>query len=204
VPRERLEEVLVSVIGVGAIGRQAALQLAAMGVRRLQLVDFDVVDETNVTTQGYPMADVGRLKVEGAMEAVMEIDAAIEVTIVADRYRPRMAVGEAIFSCVDSISARAAVWRGAGSGCSFWADGRMRGEVLRVLTAHDGDSRRHYASTLFPQQEAQVGACTAGSTIYGASIAAGFLVHQFSRWLRRLPLEADASFNLLAGELCLA
>ncbi len=64
VPPERLADVAVTVVGVGAIGRQLALQLAALGVRRLQLVDFDRVEPTNVTTQGYLAADVGRLKVE--------------------------------------------------------------------------------------------------------------------------------------------
>jgi len=53
VPSERLAQLLVTVIGVGAIGRQVALQLAAIGVRQLQLVDFDRVDNTNITTQGY-------------------------------------------------------------------------------------------------------------------------------------------------------
>jgi len=54
-----LGQVKVTVIGVGAIGRQVALQLASIGVRRLQLVDFDAVDLTNVTTQGYLAEDVG-------------------------------------------------------------------------------------------------------------------------------------------------
>ena len=43
--------------------------------------------------------------------------------------------GEAIFCCVDSITARAAIWRSLKDRCRFWADGRMLGEVLRVLTA---------------------------------------------------------------------
>ena len=41
VPTERLAQEPVSIIGVGAIGRQVALQLAAVGVRQLQLIDFD-------------------------------------------------------------------------------------------------------------------------------------------------------------------
>ena len=201
VPRERLETLRVTVIGVGAIGRQVALQLAAIGVRRLQLVDFDVVDESNVTTQGYRRRDVGRLKVEAAAEAVREIDDSIELELVADRFRPRSAIGEAVFCCVDSISAREAIWKAAGSRCDFWADGRMRGEVLRVLCAADEESRRHYGTTLFRQEEAQLGSCTSRSTIYAAGIAAGLMVHQLARWLRRLPVEADVSLNLLAGEI---
>ena len=42
--------------------------------------------------------------------------------------------------------------------------------------------------------------CTARATIYAASIAAGLMVHQFTRWLRDMPVDRDASLNLLAGE----
>lgn len=201
VPQARLAQIGVTVIGVGAIGRQVALQLAAIGARRLQLVDFDEVDATNVTTQGYRAGDVGRLKVEATAASVRAIDSSIELEMVADRFRPRLEVGQAVFSCVDSISARGAIWRAVNSRCAFWADGRMRGEVIRVLTAADEASRRHYGSTLFSQEEAQAGSCTSRSTIYAATIAAGLLVHQFARWLRGVDVEADASLNLLAGEL---
>jgi len=52
--------------------------------------------------------------------------------------------------------------------------------------------------------EAQPGRCTARSTLYVASIAAGLMIHQFTRWLRGLPIEPDLSFNLLASELTAA
>ena len=62
VPREKLQALSATVIGVGAIGRQVALQLAAMGASNIQLVDFDRVELTNVTTQGYWASDLGQFK----------------------------------------------------------------------------------------------------------------------------------------------
>lgn len=200
VPRSRLQDVLVTVIGVGAIGRQVALQLAAMGATRLQLIDFDLVEATNVTTQGYFTSDIGQPKVEATQAALQRIEPTAEITSVADRYRPDMTIGSAVFCCVDSISARGAIWRSAHHDCRFWSDGRMLGEIMRVLTAADSASRAHYPTTLFGQIEAEPGRCTARSTIYTANIAAGLMLHQFARWLRGQPVDRDVSLNLLASE----
>ena len=60
----------------------------------------------------------------------------------------------------------------------------MLGEVIRVLVVADEPGRDHYPTTLFSQSEAQLGRCTAQSTIYTANIAAGLMLHQFARWLR--------------------
>jgi hypothetical protein len=200
VPHERLSTIKATVIGVGAIGRQVALQLAAIGARHLQLIDFDSVELSNVTTQAYLADDVGEPKVAATAEAIRRIDRTAEVKAVQDRFRPKQAIGEAAFCGVDSISARGAIWRSVSSRCEFWTDGRMLGEVIRVLTVSDIANREHYASTLFAQPEAQQGSCTSRSTIYAATIAAGLMVHQFTRWLRGLPTDRDVALNLLAGE----
>jgi hypothetical protein len=201
VPQSRLENLTVTVIGVGAIGRQVALQLVAIGVRRMQLIDFDQIELTNVTTQGYFQEDVGQLKVSGTRKAIGGIDPTVGVEVIADRFRSKQSTGEAVFCCVDSISSRASIWRSLQDRCQFWVDGRMLGEIIRVLTVVEHRDRRHYASTLFLQSEAQAGRCTSRSTIYAAGIAAGLMVHQFSRWLRGMAVDPDATLNLLAGEL---
>jgi molybdopterin-synthase adenylyltransferase len=188
------------VIGVGAIGRQVALQLAAIGVRRLQLIDFDHVEATNVTTQGYRATDIGQLKVSATANEVRQIDATVEVDSVEDRFRPKMQIGDAVFCCVDSISARSAIWKAVALTCRFWCDGRMLGEVMRVLTVTDSSDCEHYATTLFDQTDAEPGRCTARSTIYTANIAAGLMLHQFARWLRSQPVDRDLTLNLLASE----
>ena len=202
IPPERMASVAATVIGVGAIGRQVALQLAAIGVPRLQLVDFDHVEITNVTSQGYLWEDaqLKRSKVVATRQAIRKTDPHIATEIIEDRYRPQLDVHDVVFCCVDSISARAAIWRSLQGRVRFWADGRMLGEVLRVLAVADDHGRYSYSQTLFPQAEAQQGSCTSRSTIYAASIAAGVMVHQFTRWMRSLPVDVDTSLNLLAGE----
>jgi hypothetical protein len=79
----------VTVIGVGAIGRQVALQLGALGVRKLKLVDFDNVEITNVTTQGYLAQDIGSSKVQATARTVRQIDSEIDLSLVEDRFRPQ-------------------------------------------------------------------------------------------------------------------
>jgi molybdopterin-synthase adenylyltransferase len=200
VPQDRLAAAQTTVIGVGAIGRPLALQLAAIGAPRIQLVDFDVVDATNITTQGYLAADIGLPKVQATAAAIRQLDPTIAVECIQDRYRPKVEIGEAVFVAVDSIEARSAIWRSAGSRCRFWCDGRMLSEIIRVLAVGEELGRDYYPTTLFAQTEAHVGRCTARSTIYAATIAAGLMVHQFTRWLRGVSVDRDTSLNLLAGE----
>jgi len=201
VPQEKLHNQTTTVIGLGAVGRQLAIQLAALGARTIQIIDFDVVESTNVTTQGYFHTDLGRRKVDATAEHLRRIDPAIQIETIADRYRPSIGTGDVVFCCVDSISSRAAIWRAVQNQCSFWCDGRMLGEVMRVLTATNSTSRAHYQASLFPQSQAQVGTCTSRSTIYTANIAAGLMLHLFARWLRGIPVDQDLSLNLLAMEM---
>lgn len=77
----------------------------------------------------------------------------------------------------------------------------MLGETIRVLTVADDIGRGHYPTTFFLASESASGRCTAHSTIYTANIAAGLMVHQFVRWLRRQPVDADVSLSLLASEM---
>lgn len=204
VPGDTLARLKATVIGVGAIGRQVALQLAALGIRRLQLVDFDQVEETNLTTQGYFRADLQRAKVDATADLIGQLDPTIVVDRIPQRYRPQPEPDDVLFCCVDAITTRAAIWRSVGKQARFWSDGRMLGEVLRVLTVADDASRHHYPTTLFAAADAQPGRCTARSTIYTANVAAGCMVHQFTRWLRGLPVDADLTLNLLASELTVA
>ncbi|MCP4259364.1 MAG: ThiF family adenylyltransferase [Planctomycetes bacterium] len=204
VPAERLASCKASVIGVGAIGRQVALQLVAMGIPRLQLVDFDVVETSNLASQGYLESDLGKPKVEATAELCRQINSTVEILPFQERFRRSMDVGNMVFCAVDNIDMRRLIWDSVKKKANCFCDGRMTAETLRVLTACDYESRRHYPTTLFRSDEAFAGPCTAKTTIYCANIAAGLMVAQFTKYLRQLPVDCDIQLNLLASEMSVA
>ena len=59
-----LQDKKVLLIGVGGVGSHVAVALCRAGIGQLEIVDFDVVDESNLGRQYYEVNDVGVLKVE--------------------------------------------------------------------------------------------------------------------------------------------
>jgi sulfur carrier protein ThiS adenylyltransferase len=201
VPIERISQCRATVIGVGAIGRQVALQLTAIGIPWLKLLDFDVVEESNLASQGYLQSDLGKAKVDATSQLCRQINPELDIQISYERFKRSHKIGNCIFTCVDSIESRKLIWDAVKDKASFFTDGRMAAEVLRVLTVSDSQSKEHYSTTLFSSEEAFVGSCTAKTTIYCANIAAGFMLAQFTKYLRQLPIEPDIQVNLLASEI---
>ena len=201
IPADRIENYKATIIGVGAIGRQVALQLSAMGIPWLQLIDFDRVEWSNLASQGYLESDMEKLKVNATLELCLKINTTTQIQAVPERFRRSMAIGNVVFCAVDKIVVRRLIWESVKDKVSFFVDGRMSAEALRVLTACDVKSREHYPTTLFNADEAFVGPCTAKTTIYCANIAAGLMLTQFTKYIRQLPIDPNIQLNLLASEL---
>lgn len=203
VPMGRLSDCNVTVIGVGAVGRQVALQLSAMGVSNLHLIDHDHVEISNLASQGYYEADLEQPKVEATGKVCRAINSEINLVETNGRFRRSQPVGNVIFCCVDKIDTRRSIWNALHEKIDFFVDGRMSGETLRVITASQNNQRSmdNYPETLFAQEEAHAGRCTAKSTIYCANIAAGQMVSKFALWLRGIPAEHDILLNLISDEL---
>ena len=79
--QQRLKDASVLLIGAGGLGSPLGLYLAAAGVGRLGIVDFDTVDFTNLQRQIiHRTEDVGRLKVESAKERINAVNPDVDVT----------------------------------------------------------------------------------------------------------------------------
>ncbi len=80
--QKKLKEASVLCIGVGGLGSPLAMYLAAAGVGRIGLVDFDVVDFSNLHRQIlHHTDDVGRSKLESAAEKLRAINPEIEIVL---------------------------------------------------------------------------------------------------------------------------
>jgi sulfur-carrier protein adenylyltransferase/sulfurtransferase len=89
----KLKHASVLVVGAGGLGSPALLYLAAAGVGHIGVVDFDLVEESNLQRQViHGTGDVGRKKLESAAESIREINPGVAV----DRYETVLASENAL------------------------------------------------------------------------------------------------------------
>jgi len=86
--QEKLKLARVLCIGTGGLGSPISLYLSAAGVGVIGLVDFDVVDDSNLQRQiVHSTADIGRPKVESARDTLLGINPHLKVTLHGDGIR---------------------------------------------------------------------------------------------------------------------
>ncbi|OAT70832.1 molybdopterin biosynthesis-like protein MoeZ [Mycobacteroides immunogenum] len=91
--QKRLKNAKVLVIGAGGLGSPTLLYLAAAGVGTIGIVEFDVVDESNLQRQIiHGQSDIGRSKAQSARDSVLEINPLVEVRLHELRLDPENAV----------------------------------------------------------------------------------------------------------------
>ncbi|HVW39791.1 MAG TPA: ThiF family adenylyltransferase, partial [Amycolatopsis sp.] len=80
--QKRLKNAKVLCIGAGGLGSPTLMYLAAAGVGTLGIIDFDVVDESNLQRQIiHGQSDIGRSKAESARNSITEINPLITVNL---------------------------------------------------------------------------------------------------------------------------
>jgi adenylyltransferase/sulfurtransferase len=84
--QKRLKNSKVLAIGAGGLGSPTLMYLAAAGVGTLGIIDFDVVDESNLQRQIiHGQSDIGRSKAESARNSIVEINPLVTVKLHEER-----------------------------------------------------------------------------------------------------------------------
>ncbi len=93
----RLESARVVILGVGGLGGGSALSLACCGVGEMLLIDGDLVEETNLNRQIlYSEDDIGRAKVEAAVDRLGAFNSRVRLETIAERMDSKDAIAEVI------------------------------------------------------------------------------------------------------------
>lgn len=200
VPRARLDEIEAVVVGCGAAGRQLALILSSMGVRSLDLFDHDRVEAVNMGPQGFRPRELGMLKVDAVAADCRDQFPDISLNVYRRKFTrgdgKRWGKNTAVFSGVDVMDTRRAIWEAARERAGFFADGRMAGHYIRVFAASTPEHFEYYGTTLFDDGDGYEGRCTARTTLYSAFIDTGHMVANFAHWVGGRDFVRDQTFNL--------
>ncbi len=129
--QRRLAEARVLVIGAGALGNEVLKNLALLGVGRLFIADFDVVETSNLSRSVlFRAADAGRRKVDVAAERVRELNPDARVVTFHGDVTRDLGLGvyrrvDVALGCLDNRAARLAVNRACWRAGVPWIDGAL-------------------------------------------------------------------------------
>lgn len=184
----RTREARVLIAGVGAVGRRVAELVLPTRPDSMVLVDPDEVGVENVVTQGFPLSDVGALKVQ-AVGAQLKADFRPDTTRIfmegeivtprlIERYKPTH-----LFMCVDSLQARRDIEKMSRACWLF--DGRIGGEsaIVAVRPPASIDDPSKYTRSI-PDGDGADLPCTSKMAHYAAAAVAAILVAEYSKSFR--------------------
>jgi molybdopterin/thiamine biosynthesis adenylyltransferase len=136
----------IVLIGLGGLGCAAAQYLAASGVGRLVLCDFDTITATNLSRQVlYGAGDIGRPKIQAAREALHRLNPDTSVTLLEQRMDQAamtrwLADGDLLIDASDNYGTRLAANRASLELGKPWVMGscvRMEGQLVLFRGAAD-------------------------------------------------------------------
>jgi molybdopterin/thiamine biosynthesis adenylyltransferase len=189
-----LDTLRIDVIGCGATGQRAALELAGLGVQDLHLWDFDLIEPHNIANQlmAFGRLDVGRPKGEVLAERITALTGLVPTVHIAAA-TGREQLGHVVFLMTDTMASRQEIWQKAirrKVGRKLMIETRLAPWEYRIYTVNpmlqSHVSGWECASAYTDEDETVApGACRAQTTIGAtASVVAGQAVLQFIRWLK--------------------
>lgn len=183
----------VHIIGCGAVGSFLALSLAKMGMEDISVFDMDEVSVENMSNQFYRFTDIGTNKAV-ALQSLVHSFTNTTIKCVPRAYTQEDALhlNGIVVSAVDSMEVRKMIYESVktyGFAVKYIIDPRMSAEYYSQYTINpfDDADKKTYEKTLYKDSEAVQERCTAKSTVYTATLAAGLIV----KTVKDLILKAD-------------
>lgn len=171
----------VTIIGCGAIGSFLGLQLAKMGLTQITAYDHDVVSIENMSNQFFRFTDINSNKAD-ALHGLVYSFTNQAIASKPYKFEPQHASALAgiVVVAVDSMDARRMIYesiKAKGFAVKYIIDPRMSAEFYTQYTIDPWNEKDQvtYAKVLQSDADSVAERCTAKSTVYTASLAAGMV-----------------------------
>ncbi len=219
--QDRLRESRVLVVGAGALGNEVLKNLALVGIGHITLIDFDVIENSNLSRSVlYRADDRGKPKADVAAHAVRDLNPDVSITSINGNVLTQIGLGlvrsmDLVIGCLDNREARLWVNRMCWKVCTPWIDGGIQeiNGVAKVFLPPDGACyecgmtemdyqliQLRYSCPLLKREDLLQGKVPTAPTI--ASIIGGLQVQEALKLLHGIPTDHGSAmvFNGAANQ----
>lgn len=192
------------ILGCGAIGSSAAIQLARMGAENFSLYDNDTVEQPNIGVSQYNIKDVGKSKVECLYHHIINItenkktvDKYFGKFPEDNEYIPMSQHNDIVILGFDSMQSRLdAVTHISKSKIKPFAiiDGRMGAEHYQQYIL-PRPTLKDYLKTWYPDGDSDPEPCTMKATSYCSNMSGSFICNAVRKLITNQPYDKKFSFN---------
>ena len=194
-----LNEYTFHMLGCGAIGSSAALQLARMGADKFCLYDMDKVEEANVGVSQYTYNDIDKPKVEALHNHLIGLSV-FKVNTYYERFSEFYPQGEndIVILGFDSMSSRLqavkALFSIPGVKPLYIIDGRMGAEHYQQYV-FDKPTLKKYENTWYSDENGSPEPCNAKATSYCSNLSGSMIANTIRKLATGQPFNRSFSFH---------
>ena len=194
-----LDDFTFHILGCGAIGSSAALQIARMGATQFCLYDMDKVEEVNIGVSQYTYNDIDKPKVDALSDHLRDIGV-FKVSTYYEFFSEFYPQGNKDIAILgfDSMKVRLqaveALFSIPGVKPLYIIDGRMGAEHYQQYI-FDKPTVSKYKKTWYPDENASLEPCNAKATSYCSNLSGSMIANTIRKLVTNQPYNRKFSFN---------
>ena len=201
---DKMNDYVYHILGCGAIGSSAAIQLCRMGAEVFNIYDFDVVEEANIGVSEYNQYDIGRTKVKALEKHLEHINPNVTVYLNNERFKHYAPTGNSrdiVILGFDSMESRLeavtimcdkSIPKEYKPKCII--DGRMGAEHYQQYIISQPTLSK-YKKFWYTDESGSEEPCNAKATSYCSNMSGSFIANAVRKIVMKQPYNERFSFN---------
>ena len=187
-------------LGCGAIGSSAAMQLIRMGAMSFHLYDSDVVEDVNIGVSQYNLTDIGTPKTRALSDHMEKIEPEADIKMHYGMFESLFYEdnNDIVILGFDSMKSRLmaveTIFKNPTMKIKCIIDGRMGAEHYQQYFI-EKPTLAKYMDTWYPDNEGDEEPCNAKATSYCSNMSGSFIANAVRKFITNSPLNSSFSFH---------